>query len=248
MNKKYGILEDFALVRKDISRTVIGYGLTPETDGEHYTWYDVVIYKKVVSDPNIEQVKSAVEGDINARTDKKILSGFVWNGKPVWLSSENQFNYKAAYDLAAQTDGASLPVKFKLGEDEEGNPVYHTFTSLNAFTDFYTKAIGYINQCLNDGWNEKDSINWEEYVDALENPVIDGFPEPEPEPEPEPTPDPEPTPEPEPSEDEPSEDEETPSEDETPEETPEEDVTPEEEPAEEPSDEETQEEPKKKGK
>ena len=37
---------------------------------------------------------------------------------PVWLSSENQFNYKAAYDLAVQTGGATLPVTFKFGTDE----------------------------------------------------------------------------------------------------------------------------------
>jgi hypothetical protein len=34
---------------------------------------------------------------------------------PVWLSTENQFNYKAAFDLATQTGGKSLPVTFKFG-------------------------------------------------------------------------------------------------------------------------------------
>ena len=28
----------------------------------------------------------------------------------IWLSSENQFNYKVAYDLALQTNGANLPI------------------------------------------------------------------------------------------------------------------------------------------
>lgn len=191
--KKYGLISEYTLIRKDISRTIISYGLVPEEDGEHATWQEVVIYKKKIANPSLQQVKDAVHDDINAITDEKILTGFVWNNKPVWLSKENQFNYKAAYDLAAQTGGASLPVKFKLGEDENGEPVYHTFQSLNAFTDFYTKTIAYINTCLNEGWAEKDGIEWEPYEEALENPVIDDFPpEPEPEPEPEPTPEPEP--------------------------------------------------------
>ena len=41
----------------------------------------------------------------NDERDEKIVSGFVWRDMQVWLSSENQFNYKAAYDLAVQTKG-----------------------------------------------------------------------------------------------------------------------------------------------
>ena len=85
----------------------------------------------------------------------------------MYLSTENQFNYKAAYDVAVQTEGQTLPVKFKLGEDEEGQPVYHTFNSLSSFTDFYTRAIAYINQCLNEGWDEKDNFDWTPYEEAL---------------------------------------------------------------------------------
>ena len=40
----------------------------------------------------------------------------IWNNKRIWLSSENQFNYKVAYDLALQTNGANLPIIFKFGE------------------------------------------------------------------------------------------------------------------------------------
>jgi hypothetical protein len=68
----------------------------------------------------------------------------------VWLSSENQFNYKAAYDLAVQTGGASLPVKFKFGTTED--PVYYTFTNINDLSDFYMSAMRYINQTLDQGW------------------------------------------------------------------------------------------------
>ncbi len=111
----------------------------------------------------LQDIKDAIIADINAQTEEKILTGFVWQEKPVWLSSENQFNFKAAYDLAMQTKGKSLPMKFKLGENTDGEPVYHTFEDLSEITDFYTKAIVYINQCLNEGWERKDAIDWSDY-------------------------------------------------------------------------------------
>lgn len=102
---------------------------------------------------------SAIIDHINGQTDVKILTGYSWNGKNVWLSSENQFNFKAAYDVAVQTEGATLPMKFKLGEDEDAQPVYHTFKSLSAFTEFYTGAISFIQRTLAEGWVRKDSVN-----------------------------------------------------------------------------------------
>lgn len=49
----------------------------------------------------------------------------------------------------------------------EKQPVYYTFEDIETFTDFYTKAIAFINQCLNEGWNKKDNIDWSEYEEAL---------------------------------------------------------------------------------
>ncbi len=51
----------------------------------------------------------------------------------------------------------------KLGEQEDGTPVYHTFTSLNAFGDFDDKWQQHIMQCLTDGWAVKDGIDWSVY-------------------------------------------------------------------------------------
>lgn len=181
MSKVFGLQSDFALIRKDISRTVIGYGLTPEQDGEHATWHEVVIYRKKVDSPTINNVKDAVIKDINDRTDEKILSGFVWNDINVYLSSENQRNFSEAQRMASAIP-AILPLTFKLGEDSEETPVYHTFETAEELNEFYMSAFAYINQCLNEGWQEKDSIDWSEYEEALGNPVIDDLPEPEPEP------------------------------------------------------------------
>ena len=107
--------------------------------------------------PSGEEIKSLISGWINARTDEHILSGFRYNGKTVWLSTENQFNYKAAYDLAVQTAGASLPVTFKLGDDD--SPEYVTFQELTALSSFYTGAMKFIQDTLAQGWKAKDSID-----------------------------------------------------------------------------------------
>lgn len=111
--------------------------------------------------PTLSQIKELVLDYYNKQIDKKILEGFKWNGYDVWLSSENQFNYKAAYDLAVQTQGNTLPVTFKFGDNL--NPQYHTFETLEEFTDFYTKAIKFINDTLAEGWQKKDSIDWSVY-------------------------------------------------------------------------------------
>lgn len=67
-----------------------------------------------------------------------------------------------------QKDGATLPVTFKMGEDAEGNPVYHTFETMEDADDFYLKAVAFINQTLAEGWTRKDSIDWEPYAQAID--------------------------------------------------------------------------------
>lgn len=116
--------------------------------------------------PSMAEVKEFVLGVINKQTDEKILSGFVWNGKPVWLSAENQRNFSEAQRMAAENDSV-LPLTFKLGEDENGEPVYHTFQTASELTEFYTAAFAYINKCLNEGWQKKDSVDWTPYEEAL---------------------------------------------------------------------------------
>lgn len=111
--------------------------------------------------PTLDEVRAAIFGWFNSETDRKILSGFVWHDMHVWLSQENQFNYKSAYDIAVQTGGKSLPVKFKFGTDTE--PQYYEFKTLDELADFYFKALAYIQTTLQEGWNAKDAINLKEY-------------------------------------------------------------------------------------
>lgn len=118
---------------------------------------------EVAHKPRLEEIREMIYEWIDRQTDAAILQGFVWRDHPVWLSRENQMNFKAAYDLAVQTGGATLPVKFKMCEDENGNAVYHEFNELSEFTDFYTSAVAYVNATLQKGWAKKDGINWQAY-------------------------------------------------------------------------------------
>ena len=175
--KTTGLLADFAPICDEGTRITICYGLT-KASGELYEWYEIYLPKKQNAQLTFQMVKDAIIADINARTDEKIVGGLVWtpqaggNPIPVWLSTENQFNFKSAYDLAVQKQGATLPVTFKMGEDEEGNPVYHTFETMEDADDFYLQAVAYINTTLSAGWSEKDSIDWtpyEEYFPQNDN-------------------------------------------------------------------------------
>lgn len=111
--------------------------------------------------PSLEKIQDLIYDWYNKQTDKAILEGFVWKDMPIWLSSENQFNYKAAFDLAMMSDGANLPIKFKFGTTKD--PIYYTFETVGDLSDFYMQAMSYINDTLDKGWQQKDSINWNRY-------------------------------------------------------------------------------------
>lgn len=117
--------------------------------------------------PSLQEVKDAVLNWYNEQIDQKIYSGFTWNNMPVWLSTENQFNYKAAFDLATQTGGKSLPVTFKFGSTN--NPQYWQFTSVEELADFYQRSMQYVTTVLNEGWALKDSLNWDVYSTELDS-------------------------------------------------------------------------------
>ena len=159
MNRVFGNISEFALIRQDASCIAVAYDYKPEPDGENATWCEVIINRL---SPSFREVKDAIINDINAQTDYKILTGFVWNNIHVYLSIENQRNFSEAYHMA-QSSSSILPITFKLGEDENEEPVYYTFTTVEELTSFYTQAFAYINQCLNEGWQRKDAIDWEPY-------------------------------------------------------------------------------------
>lgn len=152
MEKRYGATDRHDRLMK-IGRNkwelIYGYG----TDGVSGWTYRERFTRK----PTQDEIKEIIIAQINRNVEEKILCGLVWKDMPIWLSTENQFNYKAAYDLAVQTGGQSLPVKFKFGTDEQ--PVYHTFTTLDDLQEFYMTSLAFVQQVLDEGWQEKDNLD-----------------------------------------------------------------------------------------
>lgn len=134
----------------------VRWNITEKEDGSS-DWYEQDYDHK----PTLEEIRDTIVKFHNGQVDAKILSGFSWKDMPVWLSSENQFNYKASFDLAVQTNGKNLPVRFKFGTDKD--PKYYDFKTVDELSDFYTSAIKFINDTLQAGWAEKDSIDFSVY-------------------------------------------------------------------------------------
>ena len=167
MKKEFGIkgLPLIECINPNLRKYRIRFDVQPnfkETGNEKCVSFmeEEILYK-----PTLNQVKDIVLKGYNQTIDDKILSGFVWKDMQVWLSTENQFNYKAAYDLAVMSQGKSLPTVFKFGTTD--NPVYYSFGTLEDISDFYISAMSYINTCLAEGWKKKDSIDWNVYEQAL---------------------------------------------------------------------------------
>lgn len=165
MNKVYGTKPYYSLVRQDGSRTIVSFGLILESDGEHYTWYECYWYKKPHPIVTIKDVKNAIITGINEETKTNIIEKFYYQGKNIWLSEINQFNYKAAYDLALDTEGDSLPYLIKVGEEDK--PEYIKIETIGQFKDFYLSMISHIKTYQQEAWSKKDSIDWSIYEKEL---------------------------------------------------------------------------------
>ena len=164
MNKTYGIESDFSYIKIERNRIIACYGLK-KVDDIHYTWYEIPFYIHQSGIPTFEQVKTAIIEDINNSVTEKIIEGFEWEDNKVWLTNENQLNYKTAYDLALLDEKSFLPVTFKFGTDEE--PVYKTFDTLDDLEDFYIASVQHIKNAIQEGWQMKNSIDWSEYENKL---------------------------------------------------------------------------------
>ena len=172
MNKVFGLKSEFAYLKEDASRIVISYNLT-EVDDTHAEWVEVYVYKKQRSHLDFAEIKKAIIDDINATTDEKILNGYEWTilhgddeGKTVkvWLSKENQENFKAKHDAAKEyPDLVTFPMKYKVSEDEEGKALYEIFQSFEELVQFYLGGLAYIESCYQAGWAYKDSVDFSIY-------------------------------------------------------------------------------------
>ena len=105
--------------------------------------------------PTADEVRSLFVELVNERVQQSILTGFVYEGCPVYLSMENQVTFR---------NSMTCPVRLKLGEAADGSPVYYEFTSASRLTAFQ-KAVGnHVQRCLDEGWVEKDAFDVEPYL------------------------------------------------------------------------------------
>lgn len=129
------------------------------------------IYTRVGFDtlPTIEEISEYLKTEINKETDIKIVSGMRWpdiDGQMVWLSMENQSTYGATVTMAERFPDKVLPVTFKFGPDVA--PSYYTFKTLDELKLFSLAIFAHINNCYNEGWVKKDSLDLEKYASELE--------------------------------------------------------------------------------
>jgi hypothetical protein len=128
--------------------------------------------------PSMDEVKEFVYGVKNAQIDEQILTGYQWNGRSVWLSTENQFNYFGAFVIAClaavfgwlgkaffDNEFSMFPVVFKLGTNEE--PHYETFNTMEELKPFCIGAFQHVWATLRQGWTEKAAIDFTPYEQAL---------------------------------------------------------------------------------
>ena len=142
---------------------IIKNGRKVKSSNKKYTGFGSWLYFIVNSNikPTVNDIKTYITDYINDYVSKKITTGYKWNGFTVDLSKTNQLNYKASYDLAVQTNGQNLPVKIKMLNGNDN--VYYTFENLDEFTQFYTNSVKHVQDCLEAGWDWKDSIIWDIY-------------------------------------------------------------------------------------
>ena len=62
-----------------------------------------------------------------------------------------------------------VPVTLKIGEEEDGAPIYHQFDTAEDLRAFSDACNAWKQQCLTAGYAEKDSIDWEPYQKLFPN-------------------------------------------------------------------------------
>jgi hypothetical protein len=103
--------------------------------------------------PELSEIKTVIEEYFNTEVQKKIFSGFTWEDKTVWLTQENQINYKSLYDLQGEVN------TIKVGEND-----FITFNTFEEYKEFYLAAIKFIKDTLAECWKKKDSFDYTPYI------------------------------------------------------------------------------------
>ena len=154
MRKVYSNKNDFSPIKREGTSIILSYGYHELEDNEA-TWYEVSLPKNHYPCLTFEDVQDAIVSDINDRITNQIVGGFKWENKPVWYSLENQINFSLSV----------APVNLKIGEYEDGSPVYVEFATSEELKAFNDACLVWKNQCLEAGRAEKEGIDWQPYKD-----------------------------------------------------------------------------------
>ena len=159
MNTTNGYISQFKpLIYNDKSnKYIVSWGLT-NIGGINYKWNYEIFDKK----PSINTIKKTINNYINSQTRYCIENKFRWNDMSIYLSIENQIDYKLLFDTTTLLEGSNLPakVKFKIN----GESIYYNFETIEDMKDFIIAMNNHIRACLEVGNKAKEEINYDDYV------------------------------------------------------------------------------------
>ena len=127
-------------------------------DEETYTYKQFKFSHK----PTIEEVKEVITQYYNEKANNEIINGFKWNDMNIWLSLENQINYKAIYDLININENLVFPLHLKFHKN--GEDIIYTFETKDEYLDFYSNQIIYVKDILQTYWDVKSNIDYNNYI------------------------------------------------------------------------------------
>lgn len=157
MEKIYGATERHDCIdQTGREKWILFYGFGKDDETSERGWeYRHTFTRK----PSLSEVKQLILDTINAATEEKIERDFEWNGQSIWLSKENQLNFTAI----RRSESVEYPLRLKVNETTEGNAVYMTFEDRTAFAKFSDAVTVHVLQIWQEGWKEKDNIDWDKF-------------------------------------------------------------------------------------
>lgn len=106
--------------------------------------------------PTEEELRAVIEAHVNEQTQERILTGYKWNDKTVWLSNENQQNYMSDY-LSGE-----LPVNVRVYDpDADASGTVAVIETTEELADFYHGMVSHVRMCIEEGWSVKDSVDYD---------------------------------------------------------------------------------------
>ena len=105
--------------------------------------------------PTDSEIREFITEHYDAACDAECEWGMRYKGLIVYLSYENKFNFKAAFDIAVRNPAKSFPLTFKFWKDEN-TPVYWEFRTIDELSEFYLSAMRHLMGTYKKWWAKKD--------------------------------------------------------------------------------------------